>query len=309
MIPIYAVDIANENNVCFDGTSVKNFKNTESGVKVWVDKLKPNSIVALEPTGGYSELVATAAYKAGHTVFMIQPAWIKSHRSSLGRRAKTDPTDAKLIYDYVESKKDKLFAWKPMDEDLANLKRLVRQRQGLAQDRSRMRQRLKALQVHPTLIATVLDGVETVIKELEVQIKAALKTFPESKVLLSIKGIGPISAAYLLTVLKHIEFKNVDSFIAWIGIDPVPSDSGNRKAPRRISKRGDKHLRSALFVGAMAAIRSTTWSSRYERFIAKGLKPHQALVAIAKKLATVAYHLFKKQVVFDPDMVALPKAA
>ena len=59
----------------------------------------------------------------------------------------------------------------------------------------------------------------------------------------------------------------------------------------------------------MAAIRSATWSARYERFIAKGLKPHQALVAIAKKLATVAYHLFKKQVVFDPDMVALPKAA
>jgi hypothetical protein len=55
----------------------------------------------------------------------------------------------------------------------------------------------------------------------------------------------------------------------------------------------------------MAAVRSTAWKDRYQHLLSKGLKPIQAITALARKIGVTAFHLFTMRKLFDPKMVAL----
>ena len=304
---LFAADIAKSDFVVFDGSSDMTVANTQSDISKYVESLPPGAMLALEPTSKYGDLLASKAYGAGLTVYVVQPTWIKAHRNSKRGRAKTDKVDARMIYDYVKDNYKNLHPWKPMEARLADLKSLVRQRFSLADDLARMRQTYKSLEMHPTTVKLMLQGVQDAKKALDKQIAKALALFPEAKALLSIKGVGPLIAATFLVPLMHIEFKGPDSFVGFIGIDPVPNDSGTKYGARKISKKGDAYLRRAAYMAAFAACRRDAWKERYKSLKDKGLKPKQALIALAKKIVTTAFHLFKMQVDFDPKMVALKK--
>jgi transposase len=302
---LFAADIALADFTSFDGKNDLAYCNNEAAIDRYVKSFPEGAILALEPTSTYSDLLATKAFEAGHTVYMVQPTWIKAHRRSKRGRAKTDKIDARLIHEYVLENIDNLHPWRPLETRLAELRSLVRQRQSIADDLARARQRYKSLGMEPKLRDSLLKHFEDLKKELDKRILKALAQFPEAKALLSISGIGPLIAATLLVPLMHFEFKSVDSFIAFIGIDPVPKDSGTVNGQRRISKKGDPYLRRAMYMAAFAACRRDAWKARYKHLKDKGLKPKQALIALAKKIATVAFHIFKKQVLFDPAKVAL----
>jgi transposase len=302
---LFAADIAKDDFESFDGKHSLKTCNSPEGVHKFVAALPPGAALALEPTSTYSDLLATKAYGAGHTVYMVQPSWVKHFRKSKKGRAKTDKVDARLIHEYVLDNLKDLHPWRPLDARLAELRELVRQRCAAADDLARARQTYKSLKLHPSLMNPMLRAHENLKKELDKRIAKALKQFPEAKVLLSIKGIGNLIAATILVPLLHFEFKSVDSFIGFIGIDPVPQDSGDKKSIRRISKKGDSYLRRAFYMAAFGACRTDVWKPRYEQLRGKGLKPKQALIALAKKIATTAFHIFRIQVDFDPAMVAL----
>jgi transposase len=211
-----------------------------------------------------------------------------------------------MIHEYVSLNAHRLHAWKPMDARLAELRELVRQRQSVADDLARMRQTYKALNMPAQLMNEMLAGLLKAKKHLDKRIAQALSEIPQAKSLMSIKGVGQLIAATLLVPLMHFEFKGVDSFVGFIGIDPVPNDSGLSNAKRSISKKGDPYLRRACFMAALCACRHEPWKQRYEAFKAKGHKPKQALIAVAKKIAITAFHLFHKQLEFDPKMLARP---
>jgi transposase len=302
---LFAADIAKDDFESFDGKDSLKCLNSPEGVDKFVAALPPGATLALEPTSTYSDLLARKAYEAGHTVYMVQPSWIKAYRKSKKGRAKTDRVDARLIHEYVMDNVKDLHPWRPLEARLAQLKELVRQRCAAADELARLRQTFRSLKLDPKLMNPLLAAHENLKKELDKRIAKALKQFPEADVLLSIKGIGNLIAATILVPLLHLGFKSADSFIGFIGIDPVPQDSGNKNGIRRISKKGDSYLRRALYMAALGACRTKTWKPRYERLRAKGLKPKQALIALAKKIATTAYHIFRMQVDFDPAMVAL----
>jgi len=298
-----AVDVAKAELDTFDGERSLTVQNTEDGIRKRLKALPPQSVVALEPTSTYGDLLARLAYEEGHTVYIVQPSWIKAHRRSCGIRAKTDRVDAKQIHDYILKNKGDLHPWRPLCELLQELKGLVRQRQSLADDIARARQRYRALQMNPQHIDMLLDGMKKAKKELDKSLKTALAKIPTVKVLLGVPGIGIRIAATVIVFLEHIAFVSSDSFIAFSGLDPVPNDSGTVKGQRRISKRGDVFVRRALYMAAMAACSRAPWKERYQSLKARGLKPKQALIALAKKIATIVFHLHRKQIAFDPEMV------
>jgi transposase len=304
---LFASDIAKDDFESFDGKISLKCLNSPEPVDKYVRALPQGAAVAMEPTSTYSDLLATKAYEAGHTVYMVQPSWIKAYRRSKKGRAKTDKIDARLIHEYVLENLKYLHPWRPLEAQLAELKELVRQRYAAADDLARARQTYNSLKLDPRLMGPVLAVLEDLKKQLDKRIAKALKQIPEAKVLLSIKGVGNLIAATILVPLMHFEFKSVDSFIGFIGIDPVPQDSGNKNGIRRISKKGDSYLRRALYMAAFAACRRDPWKPRYQHLKDKGLKSKQALIALAKKIATTAFHIFKMQVEFDPAMVALKK--
>jgi transposase len=301
-----SADVSKADMAVYDGKTSSTVLNQEASILKLLEGLPANSVVALEATGVYGELLAQKAYELGHTVYVVQPSWIKAHRRSMGRRAKTDKVDAIQIRDFVIQNAHKLKPYKPLSPELKRLRDLVRQRQAVADSIAETRERYNALRIAPALLKAVLLGFEEAKRELDKQIREALVLIPRAKVLLKVPGIGIQTAAGLIVALEHIPFHSADAFVAYLGLDPVPKDSGTIHAPRRISKKGDPYLRRALYMAAFAGCKTKAWKDRYQALKQKGLKPKQALIALAKKIATVVYHLFRLQVDFDIDKVAMP---
>ena len=69
---------------------------------------------------------------------------------------------------------------------------------------------------------------------------------------------------------------------------------------RWLTHHGDAALRTTLFLGAMAACKRVEWRAVYEANIHKGLPSTAALVVVARKLARVAFGLFKSGETYEP---------
>ena len=110
---------------------------------------------------------------------------------------------------------------------------------------------IRRLQSYARAIATLKAEAVALLQE----IKALVKDDPEHELLLTIPGMGPITAATILGELGEFQwFKSGGEIVAFAGIDPKVSQSGKYKVPRVcMSKRGSPYLRLALYIIASAA--------------------------------------------------------
>jgi transposase len=111
----------------------------------------------------------------------------------------------------------------------------------------------------------------------------------------AIEGIGPITATALANTFTSGRFTCADAFIAFLGLDVRVRDSGKKTGKRCLTKQGDPELRRLLYNAAMSAKRHPRWASTYQRYLDRGMATTQAFVAIARKLARVAFALMKNQ--------------
>ena len=104
---------------------------------------------------------------------------------------------------------------------------------------------------------TTIQNLETQIQKIKLEIKNTAEKYPQVKLLRSIPGIGPILAATILGEIGDFSaFKKPAQLTAFAGIDPSVKQSGNFKGSKnRMSKRGSKLLRRALYLAACASIR------------------------------------------------------
>jgi len=75
--------------------------NTASAIKAWLKTLPAGCRIGMEATGPYHRSLADLAVRAGHTVFVFNPAQVASYLRSLRSRGKTDVLDARGIARYV----------------------------------------------------------------------------------------------------------------------------------------------------------------------------------------------------------------
>jgi transposase len=122
-------------------------------------------------------------------------------------------------------------------------------------------------------------------------------------VLRTITGIGPQGSAMLGVLFSRMAFTNADAVVAYSGLDPRPNDSGSKIGRRRISKRGSSELRRQLYLAAFAASHSKALGPLYRSIKAKGFKPTQALVILARKLLRVAWAVWKSGKPFEASLV------
>ncbi|WP_043359362.1 IS110 family transposase, partial [Methyloversatilis universalis] len=100
-------------------------------------------------------------------------------------------------------------------------------------------------------------------------------------------------AAGLCATFHRARFSGGDAFIAFLGLDVTVRQSGTQRGRGALSKKGDAEMRRLLYNAAMAASRSSTWQPFYQRLLQRGFSRTQALVALARKLARVAFSLMK----------------
>jgi transposase len=118
--------------------------------------------------------------------------------------------------------------------------------------------------------------------------------------ILKIEGVGALTAAGLCAAFHRAPFSGADAFIAFLGMDVSVRDSGKKTGRRALSKKGDSEMRRLLYNAAMAASRSTAWQPFYQRMLQRGFSRTQALVALARKLARVAFSLMKNAADYVP---------
>lgn len=155
---------------------------------------------------------------------------------------------------------------------------------------------IKALLTHKEIMADV-----------RAQIDEKTKLSQDFSLILSIPGVGEITAATILGEIGNIEnFETAKQLIAYSGIDPSVYQSGNFRAKKnKISKRGSTYLRKALYQAASAAVRkrpngpcNLVLYEYYSKKVNSGKSIKVALVATCNKLLRIIFGILKSKVPF-----------
>jgi transposase len=122
------------------------------------------------------------------------------------------------------------------------------------------------------------------------------------RLLTGIPGIAATSAVQILSELVLLSpHLTVRQWVAHSGLDPVQQDSGTSVHKRsRISRAGNRHLRHALYMPALSAVR---WDPHMKAFYQALQKRHktklQAIIAVARKLLHAIYGIFRSQTPYN----------
>ena len=153
-----------------------------------------------------------------------------------------------------------------------------------------------------------IKGLNEEILKYDRKLYALANQMKDAKRLMSIPGIGEITAtAVVATVNDAKHFDSSRSFAAWIGLVPRQYSTGGKVHLGRISKRGEKHIRTSLIHGARAVIancknktdRTSLWvKDLVER---RGFK--RATVALAAKNARLIWALLHSNKEYQVDYV------
>lgn len=284
-------------------------RNQAVTLKAWLKTLAPETRIGLESTGGYHELLATLAYQAGFTVYLLNPKDVRHYANALGKRAKTDHVDALLLARFIAHEHSDLHPWQPPTPAQRLLDTLLKRRAALVKAQGMMRQTLEHLSTLKAEAKAAQLSLAALVKAIDREIEQALAAQPlikeKARCVQSIPGIGLLSGAALVNLFSRLPEAHADAIVAFAGLDPRPRDSGKKRGTRRLSKRGPGELRRLLFNAAMSAAKTKVWKPLYERERAKGLPSTAALICIARRLLRIAFALFRKDAFFDANTVKI----
>jgi len=161
-----------------------------------------------------------------------------------------------------------------------------------AEDRSLPQAAREAL----AMLATQWRETDAKISALDRAILVCHRADADSRRVASIPGIGPITASALVAAIGDPRrFETGRHFAAWLGLVPRQNSSGGKERLGRITKMGDRYLRSLLVVGATSVLRHRqkeqgTWlASLRARKSAR-----EVTVALANKMARTAWAILAK---------------
>jgi len=267
----------------------------------------------LESTGNYGLDVALMLHAQKKVeVFYVNPMAAKGYATAGMVRAKTDRVDARVLAEMAENSR-KAEPWTPPPAHCRELRALTRRVRGLVENRTREKNRLKAVQTTKTTPALVIEDIEGNIVDLTKRIrklrKAAVRLILQHedlsdafKLLTSVKGVGKASGAEILGELSCMPTDlTVKQLVAQAGLDPRARQSGTKDGKRHISKMGSRYLRAALHMAAVTAVRDCPEVTRFYDILRNGRnKPYKvAMVAVSRKLLHCIFGMLKHRQKWD----------
>lgn len=149
------------------------------------------------------------------------------------------------------------------------------------------------------VINSNLEVIRESLKKLEKEIIAFAKQLPGFNGLISIKGIGAISAAVFVATIGDINnFSNPEKLTAYFGVVPRVSQSNQQCTIGRITKRGQKIGRTSLVQCTWIAIRYSPYLRSFYEHVKKKRGAAKAIIATARKFLTTIFYTLKNNWVF-----------
>ena len=166
----------------------------------------------------------------------------------------------------------------------------------------------KSIVLEITECLLLIEASERFIGGLEKEMVDHLREVSYSRCILSIKGIGKVTAAGLIGEVGDFrQFHTLSEILKHAGLDLFEISSGKRKGKRRISKRGRSLLRKLLFFASINTVRKGgVMHEPYQRYLQRGMPRNKALIAIARKLLKVIFALVRDHHTFQRDYIEVP---
>jgi transposase len=272
----------------------------------------------------------------GHTVRLIPPAYVKP----FVKRQKNDEADAEAICEAAQRPTMRFVPVKSQAQQASGVvfrarDLLVRQRtqiinglRGHLAEYGRVApkgvcyvERLIAEIEEPTsdlpeaartslqVLARTLATLDGEIAVLDAEIAKRAKEDPIARRLLTVPGVGPVTAAALVALAPAAEaFRCGRDFSAWLGLTPVQKSTGGKQKLGQITKAGERTLRRLLILGASAVIkqavlRGAPAGSWLAQMLAR--KPRMLVtVALANKTARIVWALLARGGIYRAPAVA-----
>lgn len=279
--------------------------NKEEGIAKIVCLLREKGVskIAIEAIGAYARKLVCALVEAGFSVFVVNPRRIKAFRDAEGLIAKTDRLDAALIARFAHKMSHDL---RPLpDAKQLTLKALSTRRRQLtelvAMEKTRLKQAADAMVVDSCrdLIAILEEKCAAIEEELARLIENDARMAHRRDILLSIPGVGKRISALIVVEMPELGTIDRKAAASLAGLAPHPSQSGLSKGRNAIAG-GRPCLRAAFYMAALVAARTNLkFKELYKEMRSAGKPAKVALVAIARRLVTLANALLRDDLTFE----------
>lgn len=291
------------------------FANTEAGHRQLCQILTQRGRRAracLESTGTYSLDVAIALAKhPGIELMVVNPRAARDFAKACLHRSKTDAVDAQVLLEFAQ--RMPFQPWQPPSPERLQLRALARRIGSLTLMLVEEKNRLHSTEFGQPFHKAVRKDIQAHLRQLQRRLQKLEENavdliwanFELRQALLhmtSIKGIGRLSAILILAELCVLPSDMTDrQWVAHAGLDPRHHESGSSvHKPQRISRTGNPRLRSALYMPALSAAQhEPNVRAYYQKLLARGKLPMQALVAVMRKLLHSIHAMLRDRVDFD----------
>ena len=284
-------------------------RNRPDAIAAWLHGLAPGTCIAMESTGRHHLELARLAVQAAMKVYVLNARDVHYYAKALGKRGKTDASDAEVIARYLAEHHGKLRCWAEGTREQVRLVELLRRRAQVERHLSAIRQSLQGVAELQAQCSALGHQADELLATIDRKIQALIASDPvmsEGQARLqTIVGIGPQTSALLTALLSRIGFTSVDALVAYSGLDPRPADSGAKRGRRVLSKRGPAQLRRLLWLAAFSASHSKVFAAQYQAIRRKGLSSTESVVILARKLLRIAWAVWRTGLPFDPAKVQL----
>lgn len=157
---------------------------------------------------------------------------------------------------------------------------------------------------------SILDNICAEVKRIEAQIREMTKENEDIELLMTMPGIGFVTAATIASYTRDIERFEGDfkRFSSYLGIVPGVHNSANTVHLGKITKRGPQDLRTAFVQVALGIIRQPQNTGDWKLLqdyktmkVSKG--SGRAIIAMTRKVARIVFAMINNHEPFDPALI------
>lgn len=292
------------------------FDNDAAGMKALGKWLKmhhvsfnESSLLVIENTGVYHRLVWEYCSTHGLPLYIGNATHIKW---SFGiARGKNDKIDSQRLCAYAFKNGDELKATPVLNPVFLKMKDMMTARSRLLSQKNSIKVYLGEMKLSNSketqlLIEeahrAALEGITVSLKNVEKQIKQMIEQDAAIKknydLLLSVPGIGHLTAVYIICCTNNFICKITGKQLAsYAGVAPFSNTSGTSiKGRDKVHKMANKDLKKLLHMGAISAITNySEFKQYYERKVREGKHEQSVINAVKSKIALRAVAVINNQ--------------
>ena len=285
-------------------------ENTPAGLAELVARLAPlgPAMIVMEATGGYELATLAACQAAGLPVAAVNPRQARDFAKGVGRLAKTDRIDAAVLAHFAEAVRPEARQAEPAER--VALEALLTRRGQLIGMRVMETNRLETctdatvrprIEAHVAWLAAELEDADG---RLEQAVRQSPAWQARDDLLRSIPGIGPVVSRTLLASLPELGTIGGGQAAALAGLAPFARESGTMRGPRAI-RGGRAEVRRVMYLAALSASRGRGPLRDFaDRLRGRGKRSKVVLIALARKILTIANAVLREGKAWDPALAA-----